>query len=115
MSTPIPFVDYKNYVVSGISNTSEVIFEEDFVSELDSVWITNTVEELINVTVYILKGSEITNIRYVKIEPLDSVDLLKGSIWTIDVGDILYAYSDFSTKLFNSFISYRLLNQLGGS
>jgi hypothetical protein len=115
MSTPVgPWVNFLTEQVSNIGNTPTIIFPAiSNAAILDSLLWTNKVDVSINVSAYILRGENQTSVPGAIIEPFGFVDRLENSTLYMEPGDILYAYSDFSGKLFDSLIAYRVLNEIG--
>jgi hypothetical protein len=50
--------------------------------------------------------------RQISLQPNDRVDVLLNATLTLEPGDLLYASSDYSSNLFNSFVSYRELTEI---
>lgn len=114
-----PFVVPRMWPVMNIDSTPTIIFGNDQTTcILDSIIISNLTSNQILVSLYIAReitiGTESDFIfgNSIPINPNDRIDILKGSTITLELGDLLYAYSDFSGNTFNTFISYRELNQL---
>lgn len=113
-----PFVVFKMWPTVNINSTPTLIFGNDQNScLLDSLLVSNITDNVIIVKFYILREVEETPIEFVLannivINANDRIDLLKDSTLTLELGDTLYAYSDFSGNLFNTFVSYRSLTEL---
>ena len=113
-----PFVDYKRWPVQDIDSTPTLIFGNDQTNcIIEGLFITNTTNNIINVNVYMLYEDEDGNpiehylVKSLKINALDSVDFLKGNQIIVKSEDTIFAYSDFSGNLFNTYVSYIELNQ----
>jgi hypothetical protein len=111
-----PYVNFKPYIVNNINNTPTKIFGSEYTCILDSaIWI-NLSNVPITVYAYVLKDSTQTIFcPGVEIKPLGYTDWIYNATLYLEAGDFLYAYSDYSGKLFNSIVSYRQLNELGES
>lgn len=116
----MPFVNFKQYITQDINNTPTLIFGSEFNCILDSIILSNKTNSKIIASLYILrevdkdKATECTLANKIVIEPNSLLDILESATLTLEAGDLLYAYSDFSENVFNSFISYRELIELGG-
>jgi hypothetical protein len=102
-----------------ISSTPMLIFGNDQnVCLLDSIFLTNLTDNPIEVTLSLSREVEIgteTDFVIVNEMSLDAkgrIDVLQNTSLTLQPGDLLYAYSDFSENVFNAFISYRELTEL---
>ncbi len=116
MAIAEPFVEFKLYPTKNIGSTATIIFEVPKTCILDSIWLVNIVDTPIKIFSYILREVEkFPCANGILINPLDNIDMLERTTFTMEAGDLLYAYSDFANNRFNSFISYRKLNELGGT
>ena len=113
-----PFVNFERWLAQDIDSTPNLIFGNDQSNcIIDGVFITNTTPNVISVNIYILyeDDEEIptqhTLGQSISIDAYGCIDLLKGSTITTKAGDTIFAYSDFSGNLFNTCVSYRVLNQ----
>jgi len=115
-----PFVNFKMQPTLNISSTPELIFGSQYTSILDSIVLANQTDGNIIVSLYILRevvqdnATEFTLANKIILSPKERLDLLDAATLTLEAGDLLYAFSDFSGNLFNSFVSYRELTELGG-
>ena len=59
----------------------------------------------------VTKGIETTFMldRQVALSPLERWDVFQNTPFTLEPGDLLYAMSDNSESVFNTFVSYRAL------
>ena len=115
-----PFVNFRMNPTSGIGSTPVIIFGNDACTCLiDGIVLANVTDNPIVITLAIARevtiGAEtyFTLARQISIQPNDRVDVLLNATLTLEVGDLLYASSDYSSNLFNSFVSYRELTELG--
>lgn len=114
-----PFVNSKNNKVYEINNTPTLIFANDQnTCYIDCIILSNISENQCNVTIYNLTEIEV-NVPYefiiqknIIIPAYGMIDVLQGTYLTVEIGDILFAYSDASFNVFNSWINYRELKQL---
>lgn len=103
-----------------ISSTPELIFGSQYTSILDSIVLANQTDGNIIVSLYILRevvqgnATECTVANKIVLSSKSRIDILDSATLTLEAGDLLYAFSDFSGNLFNSFVSYRELTELGG-
>ena len=116
MSTPQDFVDFP-LAVTNIGSTPIAIFIPTKPSILQSILVANLVDEQSKVYVYILRTVDDVTTKYIlangiTIEALDRKDILERTLLNIQLTDVLYAYSDFSTHKLTSFISFEQLNEL---
>jgi len=117
-----PFVNFKMTPTLNIGSTPTLIFGNDlYTCLIDSVFISNVTDNLMLVTVYIAReqtiGTETDFIfsNQIALPPSERIDVLQGSTLTVEAADLLYAYSDSSSNLFNTFVSYRELTELTAS
>jgi hypothetical protein len=109
-----PYVNFKPYIVKNINNTPTKIFGSDYTCILDSALWVNLSNVPITVYAYYLKdGIQTIFCPGVKIDAFGYTDWLYNATFYPGAGEFLYAYSDYSSNLFNSFVSYRQLNELG--
>lgn len=114
-----PFVVFKMWPTANINSTPTLIFGNDQNGcILDGILVSNITDNVIILKFYILReveeetATEFVVANNVVINANDRIDILKDSTLTLEIGDTLYAYSDFSGNLFNTFISYRSLTEL---
>ena len=117
-----PFVNFRMNPTSNIGSTPMIIFGNDaYTCLIDGIVLANISNNVIVVTLAIARevtqGSEsyFTLARQISIQPYDRIDALLNVTLTLDPGDLLYASSDYSSNLFNSFVSYRELTELDTS
>jgi hypothetical protein len=111
-----PFVNFKMWPTKNIGSTSTIIFGNDaFPCLIDGVVLANVTNNPIVVTLEIAREITIGEESYftfgsqIAIGAFERVDVLFNSSLTLQAGDLLYAYSDYSSNIFNSFVSYREL------
>jgi hypothetical protein len=114
-----PFVNFRMNPTSGIGSTPVIIFGNDACTCLiDGIILANTTNNVIVVTLTVAREVTIGAETYftlggqISIQPNDRVDVLLNATLTLQPGDLLYASSDYSSNLFNSFVSYRELTEL---
>ena len=114
-----PFVNFRMNPTSNIGSTPMIIFGNDaYTCLIDGIVLANISNNVIVVTLAIARevtqGSEsyFTLARQISIQPYDRIDALLNVTLTLEPGDLLYASSDYSSNLFNSFVSYRELTEL---
>lgn len=117
-----PFVSFKMNPTLNVDSPPTLIFGADLTTTLlDSVLLASQVETVLLATVWVSReietGSETKFVlcSRITILPFERVDLLINTTLTLEPGDLLYASSDYSDNLFNAFVSYRSLNELGVS
>lgn len=85
---------------------------------IDSIKFLNTVSNIINITTYILYEVDSSPVNsdydYTTVNPRTRTEILYDGTLTLNPGDILYAYSDFSSNIFNAFVTGRFLNEITG-
>jgi len=132
MSTPLPlplsppYVKFKKWTGSLIGSTPSIIctaFNEadpplPTTVMVDSIEFLNTTSETIKITSYILSetGSDpqSDDCDYTTVGPFERKSVILQQVLILNAGDLLYAYSDFSSSIFNSFVMGRILNELVG-
>lgn len=113
-----PFVNFKMLPTANINSTPTIIFGNDqYTCVLDGIILASVTNNVILVTLYVARevtiGTETDFIlaNQISLNPSERINVLSDS-FTLESGDLLYAYSDFSGNIFNSFISYRELTEL---
>ena len=115
------FVNFKMQPTLNISSTPELVFGSECTAILDGLILASQSDNTMVASLYILrevskdKATEFTLANKVVLNPHQQLDILDNATLTLEAGDLLYAYSDFSGNLFNTFISYRELTELGGT
>jgi len=114
-----PFVNFRMNPTSGIGSTPVTIFGNDaYTCLVDGIVLANVTDNPIAITMAIARevtiGTEsyFTLARQIPLQPNECVDVLLNRTLTLEPGDLLYASSDYSSNLFNSFVSYRELTEL---
>ena len=114
-----PFVNFRMNPTSGIGSTPVIIFGNDACTCLiDGIVLANVTDNPIVITLAIAREVTIGTESYftlggqISLQPNDRVDVLLNATLTLEPGDLLYASSDYSSNLFNSFVSYRELTEL---
>lgn len=122
-----PFVIPSRRITLNIGITPTLIFGNDKnTCSLESILITNQTSAITLVYFYILTehvngnltksngAIECPFINYIELEPMGYRDVFKDiRVFYLVPGDLLYAYSNFSGNIFNSFVSYRELTETG--
>lgn len=114
-----PFVGFKMQPTLSIESTPTVIFQSDVTCLLDSVLLSSQVAVPLIASVWITRedaeGGQIACMlaQNVSLNPFERLDLLKDTTLTLEPDDLLYAASDYTGNLFNTFVSYRALYELG--
>ncbi len=121
MSTPLPlplsppYVKFKKWTGSLIGSTPSIICTAFNEADpplptpviVDSI---NTTSETIKITSYILSetGSDpqSDDYDYTTVGPFERKGVILQQALTLNAGDLLYAYSDFSSSIFNSFVIF---------
>jgi hypothetical protein len=104
-----------------IASTPTLIFGSEHTCILDGLVLANQTDSTIIVSLYILRevvqnnATEFSLANKIILQPNERTDILDAATLTLESGDLLYAYSDFSGNTFNSFVSYRELTELGGT
>lgn len=116
---PYPFVNFKMDPTKEIGSTPTIIFGNDLHTCLiDGIELVNLVDSIITLTLYVARevtvGIETDFIfrKQLVLQPYDSMDVQINRAFTMEPGDLLYGFSDYSSNLFNAFITYRILNEL---
>jgi len=114
-----PFVNFRMNPTSGIGSTPVIIFGNDvYTCLIDGIVLANVTDNPIVITLAIAREVTIGAETYftlggqISLQPNDRVDVLLNTTLTLEPGDLLYASSDYSSNLFNSFVSYRELTEL---
>ena len=113
------FVLYKPYRASQINNTPTIIFAaSDYTAIIDSIILSSSGTVNTFVTIFVKTPvsegvfSETVLFENLSLNPPQILEVIKDSMITLSPGEQLYAYSDDSSKRFNSNISYRELTEL---
>ena len=116
----VPFVNFKMTPTLNVGSTPAIIFGTDrHTCLIDGIVISNTTNDVLVVNLSI--GREVTTpggqtkftfCSYLNIQPYDRVDVLLNATLTLETGDLLYAASNYSSNLFDTFVSYRELTEL---
>lgn len=113
-----PFVSFKMQPTLNVNSTPTLIFGSQVTCLLDSVLLANQGETSLVASLWIARevepGQETDFMlaRRVPLAPFAPLDVLLQTTLTLEPGDLLYAQSDYSDNLFNSFVSYRAFNEL---
>lgn len=79
---------------------------------IGSVLLTNMTSNNISVSISFKRAEEAYILaNQISILPYATADFFKDFTFTAEKGDQLYAFSDYSTNLFNAFVSYETLNE----
>jgi hypothetical protein len=118
MSSTTPFVNFKMHPTLKVGSTPTIILGSDqYTCLIDGIVLANLTPNAIIITVYVAreiiegKESNIVFANHVSIQANDRVDLLLNCSLTLQPGDLLYAFSNYSNNIFNTFVSYRELVQ----
>lgn len=99
------------------STPTLILGSDQYTCLIDGIVLVNLTSSAIIVTVYVIreitegKGTNIVFANHVSIQSNDRVDLLLNCSLTLQHGDLLYAFSNYSNNIFNTFVSYRELVQ----
>lgn len=114
-----PFVNFQMSPTGPLSNTPALIFgKRDHTCLVDGIVLTNLTDKPILVSLSVSRVSpEGQETRFVVINQVSIpsrgwVDVLREASLTLEAGDSVYAASDYSNHLFNTFVSYRELMEL---
>lgn len=118
-----PFVIFRQTATKDIGSTPVFVFGSQYACILDGLIISNQVDNDILFSLYLLREEgeptplpvEYPFILNKSLAAKDSLDWLYGKNLTLEAGDTLWAYSDYSDHLFNTMISYRELTELDSS
>ena len=113
-----PEVLFKKYTEVKLGSSPTIICPAPYYTIIDSIAFLNITTRIINITGYILSEEDNVPISadrfYISINPKQDVEILtSGKTLSLNYGDILYAYSDFSGSSFNSFVICRHLLEMG--
>ena len=113
MSTPFKMTPTRH-----VGSTPTLIFGNDvYTCLIDEIILANVTDGTILVTLSIARevtiGTETDFIfrKQVIIQPNDSFSFPFNRGLTLEAGDLLYAFSDYSSNLFNTFVSYHELTE----
>jgi hypothetical protein len=121
MTQASPFVAFSMTPTSSISSTPVLIFGSQNTCILTSILIANQVNNPPLVSLYLLRESEPTPgnpteysiLQNYRLEANARMDVLaETSPFNLESGDTLYAFSDDNSNLFNTFVSYRELQEV---
>ena len=123
MSTPTPpFVNFRMKPTKNIGSTPALIFGSSCACVIAGIIIANQTQNALLYSLYLLREegtptpSEAVEYPFVldmRLEGQKSIDWVEGKDLILEAGDTLYAYSDYDGNLFNTFVSYRELTELG--
>ncbi len=123
MTTPTPpFVNFRMKPTKNIGSTPTLIFGSSYACVIAGIIIANQTENALLFSLYLLREegtptpSEAVEYPFSldrHLEAQASLDWLEGKDLILEAGDTLYAYSDYNENLFNTFVSYRELTELG--
>lgn len=112
------FVNFKMQPTGPINSTKTLVFGNDlYTCILDGLLLSNLTNNSIQITLWLSRETdigvetELILMNQVLIPENGKIDVLEGLSLTLEVGDLLYAASDFSSNIFNIFISYRELQE----
>jgi len=123
--TSYPWVNFLSTPRPNINSTHVSIFGNNYLGSshaciIDSIIICNTTNRDIFVSVYTLTERLIDSVltaqntfKFFKrvVPALKTIELLEGAGFNMEQGDLLYAFSDQSSNLFDSNVSYRELRE----
>lgn len=123
--TQFPWVNFLSTLRANVDSTPVSIFGTNYLGSehacvIDSIFICNTTDSDSLVYVYTLTErlidsvlTPITTYKFYKQQVLafQTVELIKGVGFNMEQGDLLYAYSDQFSHLFDSTVSYRELRE----
>jgi len=115
------FVDFKMAPTKDVSSTPVIIFGNDAnTCIIDGILLSNKGSNAILVTLQVSREVEtgfetyFTLANNININGNSQVDSLNNLTLTLQPGDLLYANSAYSEDSFDTFVSYRILAELGG-
>lgn len=114
MAISPPFVNFKNELSEKISNSKNIILDNtDYVSIVDSIKYYNLTDNEIVIYTYISRDNKDYEYDSVSVKAFQRIDILNDETLTLLANDRLIASSDYSSNLFNSFVTYRQLIETG--
>lgn len=109
-----PFVNWKMLPTANINSTPTLIFGNDqHTCLVDGVILSNLVSNVILVTLSVIREIEVgvetsfVLASQLSLNPNEKPESLLEMSLTLEPGDLLYANSDYSGNLFNTFVTYR--------
>lgn len=112
MATLYPFVTFKSRPTHKVNSDNNLIFGTQFTSIVDSILIINTSKTNILVEITMLKEFEgnpvtVTIEKSINIPKDSKAEILTGMVIYAEVGDTIFAKSNYSSNTFDSLVSYR--------
>lgn len=112
-----PYIVPKCVSTKDIDSTPLLIYGFDNSSFVDSIWLCNTTNKEIFITIQrLIERNLVTSTsnfaNYYVMEPYESKEILKGSILNMEPGDLLYGFTSYSGDRFDSHVSSRLLTEV---
>jgi hypothetical protein len=111
----VNFVQFKNNPTGNVGSTPTEIFTNSNTCIIDSILFINLTNKQIIISSYLLRPISTTptqfDMQQIAIPANGSSELFLGSLFMTEPDDAIYAYSDFSGNLFNSFVNYRALTE----
>ena len=110
------FVTWKMQPTKNINSTPTIIFgaaaDNLPTCRISSTLLTNMTANTIYVSLYFQRETEDYILgNKILILPYATADFFKDFTLTAQKGDQLYAFSDYSSSVFNVFVSYEALNE----
>lgn len=116
-SITYPFVNFLMKPTREIGSTPTLIFGNDqYTCIIEGLIVANQVNNQILFSLYLLREDDTVSppvaVEYMlttnqPLEANQSMDWMQGKTFILQPGDTLFAYSDYSDNLFNTFVSYR--------
>ena len=122
--TPItyPFVNFLMEPTQGIGSTPTLIFgNENYACIIEGIIVASQVNNQLLFSLYFLREDDTVSppvaTEYMlttnqTLTANESIDWMHRKTIILQPGDALFAYSDYSDNLFNTFVSYRELKEL---
>lgn len=116
-----PWVIPKQHPTKNISSTPTLIFEAQVTCYIDGLIVANQVDNDILFSLYLLREEgeptpteavEYPLILNKTLSAKESIDWFRDMAFVAEAGDLIFAYSDYTDNLFNTFVSYRKLTEL---
>lgn len=115
-----PWVNYLMSAESDINSTPRLIFGNDqHTCIIDGIILSNkTIDEnAINISLYFIREVNLVPVYFylyneIQLGKNETVDVLVNKTLFLEPGDIMYAVSNNVRHVFDTFVSYRVLNEL---
>lgn len=117
MAISPPFMEIKSVSTKEIDSTPLLIYGFDNASFVDSIWLCNTTNKEIFVSMHRLIERNLVAdtfpfVSFYVLSAYESKEILKGSVLNMEPGDLLYGYTSYSGDRFTSHVSGRVLTEV---